>query len=273
MRPLERIPSLIIFLSAALLLWIQTHLTIPYLSQTTGHEPVLYWFLIGGLGVFFPLIILAWILLIKKDAFKNRRWGVSRLFFRGMNKSDWFWTIGSIMVIGLLSAALLKGLQIVYGPINHNPPFMRFIPPESRQLEFLALWFPYWILNIMGEEILWRGVMLPRQEMVLGRLAWLVAWYRMVNFSYRLWVETFDHYAPDPFCSAFCRPKTQKHMDRSNNPRCHQWAQFYRHNLGLALTTNCHRTQSAFAQSMRSKPRLNMPLSTNGTVRSSTGSL
>ena len=38
----------------------------------------------------------------------------------------------------------------------------------------LAAWVPCWVLNIMGEEILWRGVMVPRQEAALGRRAWFV---------------------------------------------------------------------------------------------------
>jgi membrane protease YdiL (CAAX protease family) len=36
------------------------------------------------------------------------------------------------------------------------------------------LWIPYWILNIMGEEVLWRGVILPRQETVSGKNAWII---------------------------------------------------------------------------------------------------
>jgi membrane protease YdiL (CAAX protease family) len=173
MRPLKPVASLFIFLSAALLLWIQTRFTIPHLSQSTGHEPIFYWFLVGGLGVFLPLIILAWILLVREEAFKSPQWWKSRLFFRKMTQEDWLWTISSIFVIGALSAALLKGLQAVYGPVDHNPPFMHFTPPETGQLGFLALWFPYWILNIMGEEILWRGVMLPRQALAGGRQVWL----------------------------------------------------------------------------------------------------
>lgn len=35
-------------------------------------------------------------------------------------------------------------------------------------------WLPFWLLNILGEEILWRGVVLPRQEQAFGARAWAV---------------------------------------------------------------------------------------------------
>ncbi|NKB88478.1 MAG: CPBP family intramembrane metalloprotease [Acidobacteria bacterium] len=34
--------------------------------------------------------------------------------------------------------------------------------------------FPVMFLNIFGEELLWRGLLLPRQELVYGRWAWVV---------------------------------------------------------------------------------------------------
>ena len=37
----------------------------------------------------------------------------------------------------------------------------------------LAAWLPFFALNILGEELLWRGVVLPRQEAAFGKRAWL----------------------------------------------------------------------------------------------------
>jgi len=51
---------------------------------------------------------------------------------------------------------------------------MSFEPLTAGRYWLLAVWFPYWILNIMGEEILWRGVMLPRQELAFGNKTWIV---------------------------------------------------------------------------------------------------
>jgi len=51
---------------------------------------------------------------------------------------------------------------------------MHFEPLTPERTWLLAIWLPFWVLNIMGEEILWRGVLLARQEQTFGRWAWLV---------------------------------------------------------------------------------------------------
>ena len=39
----------------------------------------------------------------------------------------------------------------------------------------LAAWLPFFAVNILGEEVLWHGLLLPRQETAFGRRAWLVS--------------------------------------------------------------------------------------------------
>nr|WP_264475105.1 CPBP family intramembrane glutamic endopeptidase [Salinirubrum litoreum] len=38
----------------------------------------------------------------------------------------------------------------------------------------VAVWTVAFVINVGGEELLWRGYLLPRQEAVFGRWAWLV---------------------------------------------------------------------------------------------------
>lgn len=65
-------------------------------------------------------------------------------------------------------------LEHIIGKFDHSPPFMAFEPLNEGRYWLLLVWAPYWVLNIMGEEILWRGVMLPRQELAFGKYTWLV---------------------------------------------------------------------------------------------------
>ena len=51
---------------------------------------------------------------------------------------------------------------------------MAFEPLTSGRYWILAAWLPFFVLNIVGEEFLWRGVVLPRQEVAFGGKAWLV---------------------------------------------------------------------------------------------------
>ncbi len=174
LKKLGIIPSFAIFLSAATGMFLLTRHLIPYLSEATGHETILFWFIVGGLGVFLPLLIVA-VLLLRAEGFdlSKETWR-HRMRFSKLTQRDVKWTLGGLLAIIILSGAILKALEFFIGDFDHSPPFMAFEPLSEGRYWLLAVWLPYWILNIMGEEILWRGVMLPRQEIAHGRHAWLI---------------------------------------------------------------------------------------------------
>ena len=166
--------SLMIFGIASIALFLETHFLIPFLSERTGLEPIIFWFLVSSLGIFLPLLILAYFIL-KYEGVKFRKdtWE-DRLRFKKMNKADWLWSIGSIIMIGLFSFAIIKLIEVFIGKVDSHPSFMYFEPLTPDRYWILLLWFPYWILNIMGEEILWRGVILPRQELIFKKNTWVI---------------------------------------------------------------------------------------------------
>ena len=166
--------SFSVYTGAALLLLVQTRYLIPFLAEKTGQERILFWFIVGGLGVFVPLIVSGCFMIATEgnrfstDTFTNRLW------FRKLSFRDIVWSIGALILIGFLSWAMMKLLVLVFGQFDHSPPFMAFKPLDDNRYWLLAVWFPYWILNILGEEFLWRGVMLPRQKVAFGKHAWIV---------------------------------------------------------------------------------------------------
>ena len=44
-------------------------------------------------------------------------------------------------------------------------------PPSAKNAK-RGVWLVYWPFNILGEELVWRGVILPRMEARLGAHAW-----------------------------------------------------------------------------------------------------
>jgi membrane protease YdiL (CAAX protease family) len=166
--------SFSILIPAALILMVETRYLIPYLSHKTGQETILFWFIVAGVGMFLPLLLAALAILNVEGYGLQRNTWRERLRFKPLTRADWVWSIGSLVTIGFLSVAVMKGLERAIGTFDHSPPFVVFEPLTSGRYWLLAVWLPYWILNIMGEEILWRGVMLPRQEAAFGRYAWLV---------------------------------------------------------------------------------------------------
>ncbi len=166
--------SFAIYIPAAILMYGLTKYLIPFLSAATGQETVLFWFIVAGLGIFTPLILTG-ILILKAEGygFSKRTW-VERLRFRKITKSDIRWCILGFLLVGILSVIIMNGLEAVIGKFDHSPPFMSFEPLTTGRYWLLLVWAPYWILNIFGEEFLWRGVMLPRQELAFGKYTWVI---------------------------------------------------------------------------------------------------
>jgi len=166
--------SFAIYIPAAILMYCLTKYLIPYLSNVTGQEIILFWFIVAGLGIFLPLIITG-LLILKSEGYtiSIKTW-IERLRFRKLTKRDIVWSLAGLIVVGLLSGLIMKGLVLLIGKFDHSPAFMSFEPLTKGRYWLLIVWFPYWILNILGEEFLWRGVMLPRQEIAFGKYTWLI---------------------------------------------------------------------------------------------------
>ncbi len=174
LKKLGLISSFAIYIPAALLMFFLTKYLIPYLCEVTGQETILFWFIVAASGVFFPLIITA-IIILKFEGFKiSKNTWIQRLRFRKITKKDILWSIGGLILVGIISVIIMKGLELVIGKFDHSPAFMSFEPLTKGRYWLLLIWFPYWILNILGEEILWRGIMLPRQEKAFGKYAWMI---------------------------------------------------------------------------------------------------
>ena len=89
-----------------------------------------------------------------------------------MTGKDWKITGITFLAAGLLSFLIMQGLTYLLGEFSTQPPFMTFEPLTPGRYWYLLVWLPYWFLNILGEEFLWRGVMLPRQEVAWGKSAY-----------------------------------------------------------------------------------------------------
>lgn len=166
--------SFAIYIPASLVMLGATQYIIPYWSKTTGQETILFWFVVAGLGIFLPLMITGF-LILKSEGFRiSKNTWVERLRFRKITRNDWFWCLAGFILVGLLSGLTMKGLELWMGKFDHSPAFMSFEPLAKGRYWLLLVWFPYWILNILGEEFLWRGVMLPRQEVAFGKYTWII---------------------------------------------------------------------------------------------------
>lgn len=150
---------------------------IPYLTTEFFLHPAMAWF-IGGTLIFSPLIVAA-IVLARRDGFRSNVELAQRLRLRKMTAHDWKYTIISLVIIGALTgiimgAAHLLRIQFGFPALHTTPPFMEFEPFDPSERWMLGVWLVMFFFNIAGEELLWRGYIQPRQEVSFGKNAWLV---------------------------------------------------------------------------------------------------
>ncbi len=152
--------------------------TIPYLKYSWGMNTYPVWVIVGTLFLFLPLFLLT-LFMLKKDNYKlDWRTIVLRLRLKTPDKTDWQW-----IIFGLLSAAVLVGGIIFFFtilPLSIDISQLKELSPiETQPLtgkeRFILLLLPiFFFFNYVGEEILWRGYILPRQELALGKYSWIV---------------------------------------------------------------------------------------------------
>jgi membrane protease YdiL (CAAX protease family) len=164
--------SIVLFGVPALSLWVATNLLVPVLVDR-GWEPLAAWFLTGTL-VFAPLLAGALLGAAVVLPVPSLRTILEHLRVRRLSGDDW-------RLAGLVLAATVAAMSalhlcnaMVWPRLAPHPPFMRVEPLEPAQYYLLALWLPFFALNIIGEELWWRGLIQPRQELVFGRGTWIV---------------------------------------------------------------------------------------------------
>lgn len=209
LRKLGFLPSFTIYIVAAILMYVMTNYLIPFLSKETGQEIILFWFIIGILGVFLPIIIMG-IIILKNEGYNiSKDTWINRLRFKKITKKVLIWSIGGMVAVAVFSGITMKILEHIIGEFDHSPSFMVFEPLSSGRYWLLAIWFIYWIFNILGEEFVWRGVMLPRQEITFGKYAWLIHGFGWALFHIAFGWQLMITLIPIIFIQSYIVQKTK----------------------------------------------------------------
>jgi membrane protease YdiL (CAAX protease family) len=184
-KPLPKLglgATAILFGGAALLMLLSTRVVIPVLISVCGQEPVVLWFVAASICVFAPMLMAGgWLLFQEKRMGMSTPWKV-RLRLQTITAADLFWAFGGLVAVCLLTGICVAILRALGCDAGLHPPFMAMAPLSPGRYWILAAWLPFFLLNIFGEEFVWRGVVLPRQEVVFGKAAWLVnavGWWSM----------------------------------------------------------------------------------------------
>ncbi len=190
--------------TAALLLVFE--LVIPALSQTGLRMP-LPWF--AGGAVVFAGMAAAAVFTVRAEGV---RWSwssvASRLRLRPMDRADWLWSLGAVAAIGALIgltmgiASMLTSTLGLPG-IAPTPAALAFEPLKSGERWILLVWLPFWVLNIVGEELWWRGIILPRQALAFGGRTWWVHALGWLAFHLAFGIQMLLFVAPIVFVQSW----------------------------------------------------------------------
>lgn len=177
LKPMGLMTSSLIFFIPAFLTFL---LLVPGRDAviSMGYEPRTAFFIVGSVAFGMLFFVTAGLYIAE-----GHRWTWSafkqRLRLKRMSRKEW---IVTLLLTVFITAAYL-GLLF----LGTREWIAEFIPMpgwytnegEVNSPMLGAYWIIWarlglWVLNILGEEFLWRGMLLPRQEVAHGRWAWLI---------------------------------------------------------------------------------------------------
>jgi len=162
----------------SLYFWLLTKYLTPYLNHNIGLHAAMSWF-ITGLCIFIPLFLAAYIFAKKEGNAGSIKELFERLRLRKFKKNDWFWAVGGLLAVLVFTGIIMGVSELLakkfgLSPLQTNPDFLDFEPFGQGERWMLLVWLGMFFFNIVGEEIFWRGYMLPRQEIADVKHAWII---------------------------------------------------------------------------------------------------
>jgi hypothetical protein len=146
---------------------------IPALFNSKSMPIEISYFLSVGLIVLVPMFIGA----ISLSGWEVGSYKIKSLFNRmrikRLNKVDTIWAVAAFILLSL-SSYLIAKIILPAVRIYAAPFFFRNMPLNNKYMYILYVWPPFFFFNIFSEEFLWRGYIQPRQELLNGRMTWLV---------------------------------------------------------------------------------------------------
>jgi membrane protease YdiL (CAAX protease family) len=210
LKPLPLPLALLYFGIPALIFVLCVYILIPFFMAQGMTEFISY-----SLALMIPLILMliASLVALRFEGYAITWTSIKERFrLRKMDRTDWVWTVVSflIVMIGAGIFGVLGQLLVTRGliPLPAKIPTALLDPtvdPANIINVFYAALGPNikgnWGLvivtlvlltfNIFGEEFWWRGVILPRQELVHGKNTWLIhgtMWALFHAFKYWAWI-------------------------------------------------------------------------------------
>jgi len=182
-KPIPFFNSLVIFLGAAMLFLINERVIIPYLDQLGVSPLMLFLTYISPFSLFFIAALYGY-----RQEGNPWNWKAlkARFRYKPIKRKMWLWTllivgvdVASYVLVYKLAFTYIKKIhdafptpEVVTKFMNNGETFAGFNVHGNWGL--LGLFLVLYFFNVVGEEILWRGYLWPRQELTHGKYTWIV---------------------------------------------------------------------------------------------------
>lgn len=186
-KPITIFQSSWYFIISSLLIYSGLYILIPRLLDK-GIPFIVGYFI----TLYIPLALLFFTALILYKL-EGNAWNISnfknRMQLKPLKKADCLWIVGIIIIYFIIMLIGTPAMNKLAQTPFFAPPdfFPAEINPNKTSIAgymmdyklFGKYWaiiayFSGWFFNIFGEELLWRGIILPRQIMKYGSKAWVI---------------------------------------------------------------------------------------------------
>jgi membrane protease YdiL (CAAX protease family) len=209
LKPLNLLESLLYFgLPAVLFIagfwglmpWLIDQGMLPYFAYIVGlGVPLIFLFLAAFVGLLLEGRKLSWPTIKKRFRLKR------------MNRGDWLWSLGALVagsLVGFMVVSTFSDWLVKIGLIFIPPNLPDFLTPglvEDPQMIYeqaagglqgnwtlMVSMLILFLFNILGEELWWRGLILPRQELAFGQWTWVLHGVMWAFFHIFKWWDVLD---------------------------------------------------------------------------------
>lgn len=232
--------ALLYFGGSALLFRSCVYGLMPYLLQS-GVSP--FWAFISSYSLALSALVAVTGLALRQDGYRLT-WTTfrERLRFGPLSLQAWGWTLGLFVVGFLLTGLLIPSAQAIaripaFSPPAFLPDVLNPFSPKTASLtQFMGvpLAGKWWLLvvyalflmvfNLLGEELWFRGYLLPRQQVVYGQWSWLVHGLLWTLFHVPIYPWYAVYLLPTALSVSYAAQKTGS-----------SWASYLVHGLGNGL--------------------------------------